>query len=205
MNFFSYKPNGQLGKAWSLFSQLGELSTEDILTDGRHSYAHTWEIIQSALAGSISLEDEDILSFNLKAYETACRVNDKIFAKKHVEKELFIVDSVGEDNGERVQFGDISERKLKSYDAYFDEMLDESSFGQSIEELCNLRRSYIINEGVDVVELLYNALKGIKDASEMLVDYVKRDSKLSDVIVGICEYDNHDEIMHQLSLKLGGV
>lgn len=206
MNYFNYKPEAQMGKVWSLFERLGTLSEEEIVSSSRHDYSHTMDIIKSALAGNIPLSEEGIRNFNLQGYEYTCKTNDKIVARQNVDKELFIVDSIGEkDEDIRVHFGDISERKLKSLDTAFDEMLDNSDFELNLLCLCGVREDYIIKEGIDVVDLLYSALSGIKDASEILVNLLKKDSKLMNLVSSLCESCDHDILLNRLACNLGGV
>lgn len=206
MNFFNYKPStdDQLGKVWELFEVMGNSAKEESEPASIHSYAHTMEIIRSALAGNIALDEESIKSFNLRGYEYACRNNEKIDRRKKVDRELFIVDTSTESKDERVGFGDISESKLKYYDSMFDELLKNSSFEQNVLKLCQIRDNYIVNDGFDPVMLLSGALRGIKEASEMLIEVVKEDKKLAEIIEGICDFGNHDAILSRLS-TVGGV
>ena len=75
---------------------------------------HTLDIISSALSGNIPLEDENLSTFNLQAYEARCRANDKNTMRANVDKMLYIVDSgvMEESSGEKLSYGDIAERNL---------------------------------------------------------------------------------------------
>ena len=204
MNYFDYKPNEQMGRVWSLFDELGDRSEEKVLSSGLQDYAHTLEIVKAALSGSICLSGEGVSGFNLKAYEYACRENDRVLAKKNTQKELYIVDSAFDNEEERVGFGDISEARLKRLDDDFDEMLANSDLEINILNLLNIRNDIIVEEGIDVVQLLHSALSGVKDSMEILTKMIKRNRRLSDMVESICDTADHDVLMGRLSACMGG-
>jgi hypothetical protein len=188
MNYFKYQKSGSTGRVWSLFSELGELSEEEILGKGKGNlqYAHTLEIVRAGLNNALKTDDESLQRFNLSAYEYTCAQNDKNNKRKAVEKLLYIVDNFGEEDSS-VGFGDVSERKLKSIEDSFELIESITSFESNIAELCNIRKEYISVRGIDLVNLIKNSLKGIPEAVKELKSVIKDDSPLKELIANLCE------------------
>lgn len=192
MNYFNYQPQVPMGRIWNLFSSLATLSEEEALGKGASNcqYAHTLEIIHAAMGKSRVL-DED---FDLRLYEFQCNKNDKLNKIANVEKELFIVDSTGNEKEDRVGFGDISERKLKSLDDIFSKSDSSIAFEENLAKLLNIRNKYIVTKGYDLVNILVNALRGVPDAVSSLKEVFKVDNNIKDLIVSLVE-DDADEVL----------
>lgn len=204
MNYFEYQPKEQMGRIWSLFVQLSEMSEEEMLKRDRRqcSYAHTLEIVKAAMSGSIStVDDSDIDDFNLLAYEIRCAQNDKNEQRKDVDKCLFIVDDVDIEDSEarRVGYGDVSSKKLSSTEEAFKKLDNIESFEQNLLQLLNIRSEYIVSHGVDVVGILKNSLKGISDASNTLKQLVDGNRLLKDLVLSLCEDAEEGILMERLS------
>ena len=75
MEYFKYQQEGVCGRVWSLFSSLsGEMESPGVKKNGKGypmnvSYAHSLEIVNAALRGSIALDDESLEEFDLRSYE----------------------------------------------------------------------------------------------------------------------------------------
>lgn len=203
MNYFDYKPKCQMGKVWALFQKLAKLTDEEILADDRHNYTHTLDIISSALSGNISLEDENLSTFNLQAYEARCRANDKNTMRANVDKMLYIVDSgvMEESSGEKLSYGDIAERNLPRNQDDYNLVLSRTSMDENLNYLCSLRNEYIINHGVDIVELLKSSLSGIRDATGKLTELAQKDERISETLMYLCE-DSRDSEDGELLKKV---
>lgn len=202
MNYFNYQPEIPMGRIWSMFYTLGELSEEEILgkTKYESSYSHTLEIVNSLISKAqvSSLPNEE--EFNLGAYETKCKENDKIDKLKSVDKLLYIVDSVGgEDEEEKVGYGDISENRLKKIEEAFDTIEALASFESNLNELLNIRNSYITTKGIDLVSIISSSLKGIPEAIATLSELVKNNSRLKDLITSLCEDGDEGILLKRLS------
>lgn len=190
MNYFDYQQNGVMGRVWSLFSGLADVTDEEKVgksgTDS--SYTHTLEIVSAALNGSLATDDESLDNFNLRAYEGKCRVNDKNNKVKNVDKLLYIVDDVaGKEENVQVGFGDISERKLKKVDDQYDKIDREQSFESNLLKLYDIREKYISEHGIDPVRILSSSLKGIPEAVSELKRLLSNDEALRELVVSLCE------------------
>lgn len=204
MNYFSYQPKGVTGRVWGLFASLANVSEEEKLGKDNSNfagYAHTLEIVNAALNGTLATDLDSIDNFNLKAYEYICNQNDEIGRSKDVEKMLFIVDSIDEET-EKVGYGDISERKLKTVDTAFDEVMDLDSFETNLNKLYNIRKTYITTKGIDLVSILYNSLKGIPEAMSAFREVISENLDLKELITSLCEDGSGGILMERLELAL---
>lgn len=203
MNYFDYQSNGTLGRIWSLFAGLDKISEEEKLGKTRRScaYSHTLEIVNAAMSGSLSTDDESISEFNLEAYEFKCAENDKINKIKQTDKVLYIVDSVGEDE-ENVGFGDVSSRKLRSLEESFEILEGMEAFESNLLKLYNIRSEYIKDRGIDVVSILNSSLKGIPDAVSQIKQLVTENSGLRELVVSLCEDGSDGALMSRLEAVL---
>lgn len=203
MRYFDYQYQGTLGRVWSLFSGLQGISEEEKLGKSKYScaYTHTLDIVNAALNGSLSTSNESLETFNLQAYEYKCEENDKINKIKQVEKVLYIVDNVGDDE-DTVGFGDISERKLKSREDAFELLECDASFEANLAKLYNIRRDYIKERGIDLVSILEASLKGIPDAVTEIAALVSENSKLKELIVSLCEESRDGALIQRLEMAL---
>lgn len=203
MNYFDYQSNGTLGRIWSLFAGLDKISEEEKLGKTRRScaYSHTLEIVNAAMSGSLSTDDESISEFNLEAYEFKCAENDKINKIKQTDKVLYIVDSVGEDE-ENVGFGDVSSRKLRSLEESFEILEGMEAFESNLLKLYNIRSEYIKDRGIDVVSILNSSLKGIPDAVSQIKQLITENSGLRELVVSLCEDGSDGALMSRLEAVL---
>lgn len=205
MKYFAYKPSKTIGKVFRLFDKLGDLSEGEILKQESLRYTHTCDIIASALNGNIDLSDDKIRDFNLAGYEYKCTKTSKLAEKNNTKKELFIVPDVTVDEeATKTSFGDVSERRLHSVnkaEELFDKVLDEESFYQNLDALYSIRTPYIVEKGVDIVNLLYSAITGVKDADKLLSEYTKKDSNLNEIINGVCLSEKHDLLVGRLKVS----
>lgn len=190
MNYFDYQQNGVMGRVWSLFSGLSDITDEEneSISSTNSPYTHTLEIVSAALNGSLATDDESIDSFNLRAYEGKCKSNDKNNQIKNVEKLLYIVDDVaGNEDRVQVGFGDISERKIASAEDQYERIDRESSFESNLLKLYDIRDRYISDRGIDPVRILSSSLKGIPEAISELKRLLGEDKELCELIVSLCE------------------
>lgn len=201
MKYFKYVDTGSMGRVWSLFAELADETEEEKLGKAYYNvqYAHTLEIVNAAMRGSLPTDDDSLNSFNLRAYECKCRENDNNDQRKQAEKLLYIVDDLGEEeNG--VGYGDISEKRvsLNLQDLDFAEIDDLAAFEDSLSVLYNLRKQYITEEGVDVISILLNSLRGIPDAVSSMKKLVLRDSVLRDLVLDLCECSRDGALIERL-------
>lgn len=206
MNYFNYQPNVPMGRVWGLFTKLGELSEEECLGKTAYNcdYAHTLEIVNAALSGTIPTSEEDLRTFDLLAYEIQCRTNDKISQAHQVDKCLFIVDSneTSEKEETRVGYGDISSRKLKTVEEAFESIENIDSFEANINQLLNIRKDYMTSEGIDLLSIIINSLKGIPEATSKLSELVKVNVNLRDLIMSLCEDGQENALLERLTATI---
>lgn len=187
MNYFGYQSNAS-GKVWGLFRELGEITPEqrEKMYAGSE-YAHTLEMVSAALSGAIATDPESLANFNLWGYENKCAETDSLGKRARAKKELHIVDfTTSSDDSLEVGYGDVSARDLGSEDDMLDLLVDSMAFEENLRQLFNIRTRYIAEQGVDVVSVLYGALKGIPDAVKEMKTLVK-DSALCELYTQLCE------------------
>lgn len=200
MNYFDYQPKVPMGRVWSLFTQLASISEEEKLGKSMYSpeYAHTLEIVKAATTGSLSERMDTTEDFNLRAYEAVCKKNDTINFKKSLEKCLFIVDNMATDGETSAKYGDISENKLGSVEDAFLSVESVSDFESNINTLLNIRVDYIESQGIDLVNILVNSLKGIPEAIDGIATFIKENSSLQELIVSLCEDGKDGQLLERL-------
>lgn len=187
MNYFVYQSNTS-GRVWGLFKELGEITPEqrEKIYAGSE-YAHTLEMVSAALNGAIATDPESLENFNLWGYEAKCAETDSIGKRNRAKKELHIVEfSTSSDDSLDVGYGDISDRDLGSEDDMLELLVDSLAFEDNLRQLFNIRSHYIAEKGVDVVSVLYGALKGIPDAVKEMKSLVK-DNMLCELYTQLCE------------------
>lgn len=198
MKYFHYQATKPMSQVWSLFKDLGMMSEsqKELLYNGS-DYSHTLDIVKAALNGSISLSEEAVQSFNLTAYEYACRRNEKNGKYNESKDLLHIVDYDGSEDDVRVGYGEVSSRKIKSIDESFDEIMNSQTFEANIRELCGVRKKYIMEQGIDLVSVLIGALKGVPEALKEIKKVIK-DSKILDLVVSLCENGSDGRLLRAL-------
>lgn len=197
MRHFKYQNSKQMSKVWMLFKDLKGCSLEQLEAVYSGNNSHTLEIIKAALNGSFLLSDESVRDFNLQGYEYSCTENDRIGLKKKAKDELHIVDFSNGEEDCKVGYGDISSRKLAYLEDSFNEVINSEAFEQSMMELLNIRSKYIIEEGIDIIQILLSALKGIPEAKDTLTEYVKNDSFIETIVKTLCD-NGHGSLIGRL-------
>lgn len=201
MKYFKYQYQDSLGEIWGLFSGLANLSREEVLNKNkRWDYSHTSEIINSAMNGNLPKNHEN---FDLKAYEIACSKTDEIEISKSRKKFLTIVDKVNGSETDTVGYGEISsnDSRLQTVNEALELFEDNEEFEYCLSQLYNLRKDYIIEKGVDPVEMLASSLKGIPEAVSSIVELVSEDTILKHIIEVLCE-NGEDKLQGRLEVAL---
>lgn len=178
-----------MGAVWGLFAGLsGEqesliaLKSNDKMT--KCDYSHTLEIMNSAMNGNISSYSDD---FDLKAYEIRCTMTDEIELGTSRKKFLTIVDTVNTDEADSVGYGEISSNKLRTLEDAFEDLENKDEFDKNLQDLYALRRDYMVSEGIDIVQMLYNSLDGIPEAVAEVRVLTEKDEKLKSIVGALCE------------------
>ena len=191
MNYFKHHVNKPTGRVWSLFSELSTASKEMRKDANSISFSHTLEIVNAALSGSISLDEESLQSFNLSAYEFTCSMNDRNSQFSRANKELFIVDEHGNsEEDERVGFGDISMRRLGVRDNNLEVMINSQAFEESLSELLGIRQKVMVDEGIDIVKALYESLMGVASAIKLVQEVTEKNKQVEEIISTLCSVSN---------------
>ena len=202
MRYFQYQATDRpMAEIWTLFRSMGTEGYTNKVTKGYEGYTHTLEIVNAAMSGRLcSTREGGFESFDLDLYERKCSENDTRSKGRIVQKELFIVDDCGNDEEEKIGYGDVSASKLGSVEDSFDEMLDSQDFEQNLRILYRIRDKYIIDKGVDLVQLLKNALKVIPEAIAELKGLITTDPAVGDLILSLCSDSKNDHLIERLSV-----
>lgn len=186
MKYFDYQYSGSFGEVWSLFSDLANLSKSQDGGDRWWDFSHTNEIINSAMNGNLCGTDG---SFDLRSYEIKCSQNDKKDLSMQREKYLTIVDTVNGDDENVVGYGEISinDTRLQSLEDAFEMLDNNDEFEKCLSDLYSLRKTYIVDRGIDPVEMLLNSLKGVPEAVKSVQALVEVDSSLKKLVQLLCE------------------
>lgn len=198
MNYFKYKSktNERLGKTWELFRSMYSESSE---VNNSH-YNYTLDIVKSALSGNIDLSKDGVDDFNLMGYSLGCEYNNKLARRANIAKELFIVDSTSDEYEDlKVGFGDVSDTVLKYVDTLFDDILNDTSFEQSLNYLIGSRSKYIISDGIDILKILKNAINGVNSSVATLRKLVKKDSNLGHALADLLVPGKNEVLLERLS------
>lgn len=187
MKYFNYQYADSLGRVWGLFSELSSISrVGEEARNSRWDYSHTTEIVNSAMNGNLPRNHED---FDLKAYEIACAKHDEVELSDSRKKFLTIVDNINSKEETTVGYGQISlnDKRLKFVEDAFAELDNNDEFEKCLCELYNIRKSYIVDKGVDPVEMLANSLKGIPEAVSSMSNLFLEDLALRRIVEVLCE------------------
>ncbi len=197
MNYFKYQPQGQMGEIWSLFADLRDAQVECLEKKdsiNRCEYSHTYQILSSAMNGTIF----DLERFNLREYEYACQERDKIIAYNKSKKELSIVDDeLSEDGDAKKSPNTINVSKLKRFEEAFQLVIENEDFENCLRELLNIREDYVEEKGFDPILMLKNALMGIPDAVKGLREV--KDKRFQELVSSLCELGGEGTLMLRLS------
>lgn len=186
MEYFKYKNSKQMGRVWTMFSELGTMSEKLADADNHFlNYEHTVDIVEKAIKGSMY----DMDDFDLSAYEYGCVKNDMLEKIGEVKRKLNIVEESDKED-ERVGFGDISERRLSHKERGYDRILDNGSFDQSLEYLLGIRKAIIISDGVDIITALKASLKGDDNSVNVIKILSKKNKDIEEAIEILCSRES---------------
>lgn len=190
MKYFKHQYTESLGEIWGLFSDLANISKDEIISqNSRSEFEHTVEIVNSAM--NKKLDNRECFSldtFGLRAYEAECRKKDDIKLNDSRRRYLTIVDTVNGNDANVVGYGEITsnDSRLKSIEDAFALFDENDEFECCLSELYNIRKDYIITKGVDLVEMLLNSLKGIPEAVSLMAELILDDLPLKQIVEGLC-------------------
>lgn len=194
MKYFEYQYSGSFGEVWNLFSDLASLSKDfkesNKSKERNWDFSHTSEIVNSAMNGNLSNKDGE---FDLRAYEIKCAQTDEIELSGQRKKFLTVVDTVNGSDEDSVGYGEISinDSRLRDVEDAF-ELLDNSDeFEKCLKDLYNIRTGYIVDKGIDPVEMLLNSLKGVPEAVISIQTLVQEDLSLRGIVQALCENGNN--------------
>lgn len=185
MRYFDYVNTKNMGSIWNLFSGLSG-GGKGLLRPNTdfYSYSHSLEIINSALNGNI-----DLLNFDITSYEIACSKNNEKLKGKKAKKESTIVDAT---DNEPIRYGEISSNSVEVSDksAELEEFKNKDHYEYCLSRLVVIRKKYLVEEGIDVVNVLENSLKCIPEALSSLKSFIDKDEEFEDIVVTLCENSN---------------
>lgn len=127
------------------------------------------EIVLSGLQGRIDLNSE----FNIDAYEAAIRKNIRLGVESERKKKVYLDFSDGDDWDEVIASGGMKSDVASIHtveqvqDAYEQLLLDEE-LEYAISTIKELQPILLVEEGIDFIYAMKQALKGIPDAIEAI-------------------------------------
>lgn len=202
MNYFRYQYQGSFGEIWEVFHELRDAQEECNLTKeeyNRCEYSHTVNIINSMMNGSVF----DRNNFSLRDYEFACQENDKVsrFNKSKREPAIINESCLDKDGGTKRAPNTVLESDLKIFEEAFERIINDNDLEESLKSLIRVRDDYIVEQGLDPVLVLKNALKGIPEAIKELKEV--KDSKLKEIYLSLLESCSENTLISRLE-ALGG-
>lgn len=200
MHYFDYQTNKPMSGVWELFADLANVEDSKIqCAMERGSYSHTLEIVQAALNGSLVASSES--EFDLAAYEYKCSENDKNAKFSRCKRILNIVEERDSEE-ESVGYGDISERHIPSVDNVLDALFEDEDFNANLRRLYNIRKTYVVELGLDPVSVLYNALKGVPEAVKEMGDLMLENIEMKNIFTALCEGSTDGKLMKELAMAV---
>lgn len=201
MRYFKYQCGDQMGSVWSMFKELADISEFDRNPQerGRCLYGHTMETLDSLMHKAergVNLTSEE---FCLRAYELQCQRNDDTQQMIDADKCLAIIDEADEKEDQRLGYGQVSSRNLKTYEELYDEVDNSDVFDRYMSTLYSVNKVYITEQGVDIIVMLKSALKGIPMAVEGLTSLINKDSRLRSIVYGLCDSSENGHLLKQLN------
>lgn len=201
MKYFKYQFQGSMGPIWALFSDLekaGQETYEKKDSWNRCDYGHTLEIIRSAMNGNIFDGFGSNESFNLKNYEFACQKQDKVDKNNDRDKLDYIVEL--DSSEDKAGYKEVDSNTIRIEEDGFVSIEANEIFEKSLLELSTMRFEYIVNEGIDPIELLRNALRGIPDAIKALQKL--NDENFKSLVASLCENGESGLLLKKLNEML---
>lgn len=129
------------------------------------------EVIDAAMAGRIN-SDKD---FNLAGYDTGVKNNTYMNESKKAGEEVYL-DAEEDTYADAVLFEQSA--KIDPYEAIF----NENEVQSSVTKLLSMRTEFLVDEGVDFIFAIRQALKGIPQAVECLRSLCENYSRIRDHI-----------------------
>lgn len=206
MRYFNYQC-GQVGCIWQMFRDLGSIPEKDRDPSdySRCLYGHTLETMSSLQTKLKSGQDLDPDEFCLRAYELKCQKNDSMQQIEDAKTTLAIIDDPGSEDVEvrRASFGQITEmqlarRAMKTHTDMYESVEDEDEFFRCMASLYNINKTYITDQGTDLVLLLKSALKGIPSAVDCLTKVLSSSAEIKTIISELCEVSSDGALLKAL-------
>ncbi len=150
---------------WKLFADLAD-------NPNKQEIDYSYEIISTYLRGNLR-ERED---FNLKGYAYGIQKNEKLAFDKRKTKELFLDDNSFDDNGGKGKApctisSDLVAQHQTTVEAcsdVFEELIDSYELRYAVETIQELKEDIFIEENIDIVECVRQAMRGLPSAVQSL-------------------------------------
>lgn len=206
MRYFNYQC-GQVGCVWNMFKELGTIPDRDRDPNdfSRCLYGHTLETMGSLMNRLESGGELDSEDFCLRAYEIKCQINDGKQQIEDAKKVLAIISDPSSEDADatRASFGQITETQVsrraeKTHMDMFDAIENDDEFFRCMNSLYNINKSYITDQGTDLVLLLKSALSGIPSAINRLQEVLSSNTEVNSLISELCESSTDGELLSAL-------
>lgn len=196
MNYFSNQYNENIFEVWGKLTNLVEVQQQEESVVGE-GFEFIYQLVHALMnEQKVNKESFDNRYIDIKAYEYRCRKNEENQVNSTRAKIDHIVDMVNSKDKEHVGYGEKSSNDLalSSDKSDFDESEDKFDCILSLEALKEYRKTYLVTDGVDIIQTLTNALKGIPEAIRLLKTYITSDGLLRDAVITLCENNKNSLI-----------
>lgn len=146
-------------EVWSLFTEMNKNPNKNV--------PYAYEIVRAGLLGRIDLGSP----FHLEAYCKTVESNLALAEFTESKKLLHFKNGVDSDGNEIKSWGTVSLEKaslVARMEDKFEVILNSEELDFAVRQISSLNEEFIINEGINVVEVLKNAVRGIPSAVEKL-------------------------------------
>ena len=138
---------------------------------------YSLEIIEAVADGRITNLD----SFNIDGFVFKIQENQKFTGVSSTKKETHI--NIGEHDEE--DRSGVNEENIKEQEDLYEKVNTDLDLGYAVKKINELSDVYMIMDGVDIIHLLRNAVRGLSQAQEKLKELCDSYKELGDVVYDI--------------------
>ena len=160
-------------EVWALFTDMNKNPSKSV--------QYTCEILKAGLLGRIDLSSP----FSMEAYCRTIDANLKLVEYQGSKKLLRIQEDSALDEINGLKWGNVTLSRaslVTRMKDQFEEILDSDELKFAVSQISSLNEEFIINEGINVVEVLKNAVRGIPSAVERLKYICDNFSQLAEYV-----------------------
>lgn len=139
---FAYRGLEYGEECWNLFKEMTDAPENTV--------EYVDEILTAYQNGKINLDKE----FNLRGYCYRVAENQEKKALQNAKKETFLFDNDEDDYEEASRQGGVSYNRFERLDDGFEQLENDDELAYAISTIKNLRKDFLMEEGIDLVVLL---------------------------------------------------